>query len=194
MNFEELAAAVATQIIGSAKLTDIKPGIYTLLPGATVDDPCHLVSEKKQKYPISVRSLAAMRIVTDASKVTAKTTVDARESEQFTNLQSALVNDGLKISESTKFNVVGQLKIMDIATDEPVYKNQHYQGYADYVKKTRKIANLPRKTQEERDARTAGFTDASEALRATGVNKGAKAPKADDLTQVLTMPYFTVSN
>jgi hypothetical protein len=194
MTFAELQTAVAEQQLGNAKLTDIKTGTYSLVLGATKEDPCHLIGSKKEKYPISVRSLAAMRIVTDASKVAlAKTTREARDNDAFSTLQKSIVDDSLPVTEATKFNVVGHLKIQDVVTEEPVYKNEHYVGYPIYVKASRKAANLPRKTEDERTIRNAAFTEATDNLRASGVNKGAKAPK-DEPNSYIMMPVFTVTN
>lgn len=193
MDFKKLREKIASEQLGSNRLTDIPAGTYSLVLPATDEGQIVLVNEKKNKYPITPRGLASMRIVTDKSKLTVKTTKEARESEEFSNLQKAIVEDNFEVSETTKFNVVGHLRIHDAATDACIMKNQWYIGYPEYVKKTRKIANLPRVTKDEIAARTAGFTEASESLRASGVKKGADAPKDVDENYLL-MPVFTVTN
>jgi hypothetical protein len=193
MNFTELKEKIASEQLGGARLTDIKPGSYKLVLPSTEDGVINLVDDKKHKYPITARGLASMRIVTDASKITVKTTREARElPEVFGNLQKAIVDEGLAISESTKFNVVGGLRVYD-AAGEPVYKNLHYQGYPEYLKATRKAFNMPKTTKNEETARNAAFTEAGDTLRQTGVNKGTKAPKDVD-DSYICMPVFTISN
>jgi hypothetical protein len=152
-----------------------------------------LVAGKNAKYPIGVRSLAAMRIVTDASKVTVKTTREARDNENFNTLQNAIVNENLPVTEATKFNVVAHLRVHDAATDAQILKNEHYKGYPEYVKTTRKIAaKFPRNivlTEAQQAERNTAFTEATDALRASGAKS-----VADDDKNYIMMPVFTVSN
>jgi hypothetical protein len=193
MDFKTLQEKIAEQQLGGARITDIKLGTYKLVLPEKEDGVIYLSNDKKAKYAITTRGLASMRIVADASKITVKTTSDARNlPDVFSNLQTAIVNDGVAISEATKFNVVGQLRVHD-ATDTPVYRNQHYKGYADFLKSSRKAFNMPNVTPNEQSARTAAFTDANDALRASGVNSGAKAPKDVDESYIC-MPVFTISN
>lgn len=193
MNYTELQKSIAEQQLGSARLTDIPKGTFAIALPSKEGDPIYLVGEKKSKFPIGLRSLAAMRIVTDASKVTVKTTREARDSENFNTLQNAIVNENLVISDATKFNVVGHLRVHDAGTDAQILKNEHYKGYPEYVKTTRKIAaKYPRNvvlTESQAAERNTAFTEATEALRASG----AKSVPNDDKNYIM-MPVFTVTN
>lgn len=191
MDFKILSEKIAEVQLGSAKITDMKKDVYSLI--IVDEDTVSLVSSKKTKYPLGHRALAAMRIVTDANKVSlVKTTREARDNENFGTLQKSIVNEGLTIDEKTKFTVVGHLRIQD-AEGASVYKNEHYRNYSDYTKAARKAFNMPKKTQDEKDARIAAFNDATEALRASGVKTGTNAPKEVD-ESYLMMPVFTVTN
>ena len=191
MNFKELSEKIAAEQLGGAKLTDIKVGVYSLdIDGESIN----LVSEKKAKYPITLRSLASMRVVADANKLaTLKTTKDARESEDVHNLQDSIANEGIILSENTKFNVIGHLKIVDSATEKPVYRNSFYSGYPAYLKAAREANLMAKKTDDEKAARNAAFTAATETLRASGVKTGEGAPK-DVPESYLQMPVFKITN
>lgn len=189
MTFAELSKSVADAQLGNARLTDVKAGTYSI---AIDGDKIFLVSEKKVKIPVnSAATLAALRISTDATKAaTCKTTREARDSDNYWTLQKAIISEGFQLSESTKFNVIHRLKIQDVATDAPVYKNEHYKGYPEYVKSTRKAAAMPAVTDNDKLARNAAFSEASDALRASGV-KGT-VPNTEDA--FVLMPVFSVSN
>lgn len=193
MNFNELQKSIADQQLGTARITDMKKGVYKLVLPSKEGEAILLVGEKKEKYPIGLRSLAAMRIVDDASKITVKTTREARDNGIVKTLQDAIVNEGVAISEATKFNVVGHLRVHDAGLDSQVLKNENYKGYPEYVKTTRKIAaKYPRTavlTEAQQTERNAAFTEATETLRASG----AKAVADDDKNYIM-MPVFTVTN
>jgi hypothetical protein len=194
MNFEQLQKSIAEQQLGNARLTDIKKGVYSLALPAKDGEQIYLVGTKNAKYPIGLRSLAAMRVVTGPDKITVKTTREARENANFNTLQNAIVEDKLPLTEATKFEVVGHLRIHDAGTDGPIYKNEHYKGYPEYVKTTRKIANQfpagKEYTDAEKTVRNTMYTEAAEALRSSGVKTGVK----DEDNNFLLMPVFTVSN
>jgi hypothetical protein len=194
MNFEKLQKEIADLQLGNAKLTDIKTGTYALVLPAKDGETIFLVGAKKNKYPISLRGLAAMRVVTAADKITVKTTKEARDNDNFRSLQSAIVDDSLPITENTKFSVVGHLRIHDAGSDELVYKNEHYTGYPEYVKTTRKIAAKYPSTgtfsEVEKADRNAQYTEATEVLRASKVKKDTVI----DDKNLIMMPVFTVTN
>jgi hypothetical protein len=193
MDFATLKTKVAEAQIGRSRLTDLKKGTYTLAldPDPKVEN-VYLVSEKKVKTPISINSLAGMRVVTSVDGMaTIVTTADARENaDKVGTLQNMVANEGFAISETTKFNIVHHLRIKETGTDAFVYKNEHYKNYADYVKTSRKIAALPGDTKPERDAKAIAFTEASEALRSGGLKSTATL---EDKNLIL-MPVFTVTN
>lgn len=181
MNYSDLTKAVLTAPINNARMTDLEKGTYKL----EIDgDAIHLVSEKKQKTNLTVNSLAAMRIVADATKAaTAVNTRDARTNPDYSTLQQALIAEKVTISDTTKFNVVHKIQIQDAVTDSPVFKNEYYKGYPEYVKASRKAMLIP-----AGDLRNAAFSEASEALRASQVKTGTPQ---DDKT-LLKMPVFTI--
>lgn len=186
MNYTDLTKAVLSAPINNARLTDLEKGTYSLqIDGENIN----LVSEKKQNTRLSVNSLAAMRVVADAvSAATAINTRDARTNPAYSTLQAALVAEKVTISDATKFNVVHKIRIQDAVTDSPVFKNEHYKGYPEYVKASRKAAGMPLVTEEQRAARNAAFTEASEALRASGIKSGT----ATDDKNLLLMPVFMI--
>ena len=182
MTFEELNDKVLKAQAGNGRMTDIVSGIYTPL---IEDKNIFLVSEKGQRVRVTENSLASMRIVTDATKAAeAKTTRDARSSETYSTLQAALAADKTKISEKTKFNVVHRLRIVDTATENLVYRNEHYKGYPAYLKSARVAAALTDATERQN-----AFAEASEALRQTGVKNGI----TEEDKNLVLMPVFTVT-
>lgn len=187
MDFNTLAKQLAEVQLGNARMTDVATGTYAI---AIEGDKVSLVSETKQRIPVSLPSLAAMRIVADASKATAaKTTREARESADYSNLQKAITLEGKSLTDKTRFTVVHRLQIQDVVNDAPIYKNECYKGYPEYVKASRKAANLPSASDEQKAARNAAFTEASEELRKSGVKAGIAA----DNKNLLLMPVFTVA-
>ena len=186
MNYTDLTKAVLSAPINNARMTDLEKGTYSLVIDG---DNIALVSDKKQKTRLSVNSLAAMRIVANAADAAKATnTRDARTAPEYSTLQAALVAEKVTISDATKFNVVHKIRIQDAVTDSPVFKNEHYKGYPEYVKASRKAAGLPTVTEEQRSARNAVFTEASEALRASGV----KPNTPTDDNNLLLMPVFMI--
>lgn len=187
MNFADLTKKVVEVALGGARMIDIATGSYSVLSDG---ENVFLVSEKKERVPVTLAGLASLRIVEDAAKAQAvKTTRDARESIDYTNLQKALLAEKVKLSESTKFNVVHRLQIIDVATDQPIYKNDCYKGYPEYMKASRNAANLPKASEEQIAVRNAAFTDASDALRKSGLKSGITA----DSKNLQQMPVFTVT-
>jgi hypothetical protein len=188
MTIAELSKAVADAQLGNARMTDIKSGTYTI---GIDGDKIHLLSDKKTKVPLaSVNTLAGLRIATDAAKAAScKTTREARDSENYNTLQKALIAESVKLSENTKFTVIHRLKIQDVVTDSPVYKNENYKGYPEYVKAARKAAAMSTATPDNVAARNAAFTEATDALRASGVKAGVK----DVDESYMLIPVFSVS-
>jgi hypothetical protein len=188
MDFAKLTTNVLAVVLGGQRMTDIATGSYSIVPEG--DDKIYLVSEKKEKVLVSAASLAALRIVSDATKAAAvKTTREARESGDYSTLQKALVAEQVKLSENTRLNVVHRLQIMDTINDAPVYKNDCYQGYPEYMKASRSAFALPSVSPEQITARNNAFTEASENLRKTGLKKGITA----DNKHLQLMPVFTVA-
>jgi hypothetical protein len=189
MTFAELSKSVADAQLGNARLTDVKAGTYSI---AIDGDKIFLVSDKKVKIPVnSAATLAGLRISTDAAKAaTCKTTREARDSDNYNTLQKMIVAEGFQLSESTKFNVIHRLKIQDVATDSPVYKNEHYKGYPEYVKSARKAAAMPAVTLNDQTARSTAFSEATDALRLSGVK--STVPNTDEA--FILMPVFSVTN
>jgi hypothetical protein len=184
MNFAELSKAVAEVSLAQARITDVAPGVHTI----SIDgEKVYLVNEKKEKFPISTRSLAAMRIVKSAADaLKATNTADARETDVYGTLQDSIKKENIKVDENTKFTCVHRLAIQDTINNQPVYKNNNYKGYPEYVKSARKASALPSVSDEQKTARNNAFTEASEALRASGA-------KSTDAKHCLLMPVFTVS-
>lgn len=187
MDFTTLSKNLAEVQLGSARMTDVATGTYAIhIDG----DKVALVSETNQKIPVSLPSLAAMRIVADAAKAaTAKNTREARDNADYSNLQKAITLEGKSLNEKTRFTVVHRLQIQDVVNDLPIYRNECYKGYPEYVKASRKAAGMPNASVEQTSARNAAFTEASEELRKTGVKSGITA----DAKNLLLMPVFTVS-
>ena len=190
MTFSQLNKEIQKVVLGTARMTDIKDGIYHL---ESAGDKLTLVSETGHKVPVNTNNLAAlasMRIVEDikeAQKVS--TTADARISPAYSNLKDKMAKEAIELDEACKFNVVHRLKIKDIATDTLVYQNVNYNGYPQYVKATRKVNALPNLTPTEQTARQHAFADASETLRASGVKEGVKESNEN----LILMPVFTLT-
>jgi len=196
MKFEQLKEKLAKVQIGRSRLTDLKKGVYSIeLDADAANETVYLVSDKKVRTPISVTAFAGLRIVTSADHATVSiTTADARDNENYRSLQHSVVNEGMTIDSSTKFTVVHNLRIKEAASDDLVYKNENYNGYAAYLKSSREAAALPgakvTDTDEQKTARNAAFTKAGEELRASKVKPNTPIT---DKTLVL-MPVFTVTN
>lgn len=184
MNFAELSKAVAETSLAQARITDVAPGVHSL----TIEgEKVFLVNEKKEKFPISTRSLAAMRIVKNAADAAKATnTADARDTDVYGTLQDSIKKEGISVTENTKFTCVHRLPIWDAINTQPVYKNNNYKLYPEYVKAARKASALPARTPEEVIVRNNAFTEASETLRASGA-------KSTDAKHQLLMPVFMVS-
>jgi hypothetical protein len=193
MNFKDLAKSISEAQLGSARMTDVAAdkGVYNVLIGS--DDKVSLVSEKKHKVAITnIATLAAMRItdnVEEAVKVTS--TREARSNENYSTLQAACNAEGFVLSPDTKFTVVHRLQIIDTEKDEPIFKNELYTGYAAYSKGARKAFAMANGTNDEKAARTLAFTEASDALRASGL-KNKNTPKTEE--NLLLMPVFTITS
>lgn len=170
MNFEQLSKGILDAKLGGNRITDLDSGVYTV----SIDgEKVFLVSEKKGKVPVTVAGLAALRIVESKDKaIVVKTTREARESSDYSTLQKALLAETVKLDDSTKFEVVHRLRIIDGTSDSPIYKNNCYNGYPQYVKASRNANAMPALTDEQKTARNNAFTEASEALRASGVKSG----------------------
>ena len=190
MTFSQLTKAIAAVTLGTARMTDIKDGIYHL---ECAGDKVSLVSETGHIVPINTNnfaSLASMRITDDekeAKKIA--TTADARISPVYSNLKDKVAKEKIDLDDSVKFNVVHRLKIKDIATDTLVYQNNCYNGYPQYVKAARKANSLPNITPAEQTSRQQAFADASEELRLSGVKDGVKESNEN----LVLMPVFTVT-
>ena len=188
MNFDELSKKVAEATLGSNRMTDIAEGTYTI---GVEGDKVMLVSEKKEKVPITVNGLAALRIVEDAAKAkTILTTREARESSDYSTLQKAIVSDSAKLNDSTQLKVVHRLRIIDGISGKEVYKNNCYNGYPEFVKASRIANAMPAVSDEQKTARNNAFTEATEALRASGVKSGITVE--DKNLQLL--PVFQVTS
>jgi len=186
MTFEQLAKAVSETTIGRSRLTDLGKGVYTIQLDPKSDTSAFLVSDKKKKTPVSIEALAALRIVKSAADAaTAVYTNEVRENAQYGNLQDSITNEGLKINENTKLEVVHKLRVKDAVTGDIIYRNEHYKNYADYVKASRKAALITADAE-----RRAAFTEASEALRTGGLK--TPTPALEDKNLVM-IPVFTVS-
>ncbi len=184
MNFAELSKAVAEISLAQARITDVAPGVHTL---AIDGEKVFLVNEKKEKFPITTRSLASMRIVKNAADATkAATTAEVRDIDTYGTLQKSIKEEGVKVDENTKFTCVHRLPIWDSVNSQPVYKNNNYKLYPEYVKAARKASALPAVSDEQKAAKANAYTEASEALRASGA-------KSTDAKHQLLMPVFTVS-
>jgi hypothetical protein len=190
MTFAQLTKKIQEVSLGTARMTDIKDGIYHL---ECAGDKVTLVSETGHKVPVNTNNfaaLASMRIVEDekaAQKIA--TTADARISPVYSNLKDKLAKEGAELDESFKFNVVHRLKIKDVATDTLVYQNVHYNGYPEYVKAARKANALPNITPAEQTARQQAFADASENLRNSGIKEEVK----ESSENLVLMPVFTMT-
>lgn len=190
MDFKELSQKIVDAPIGQSRLTDMNKGTYSLVISAD-GKSIALVSDKKKKTPITVNSLAAMRVVADAATAaTVETTRDARTSDAYSPLQELLASERVKVSESTKFNVVHKLRILDTITGKPIFRNEHYTGYPAYVKASREASQLPGDTDAQKAAKNAAYTAASEVLHATEVKTGT----AIEEKNLIMMPVFTVTN
>lgn len=188
MNFDELSKKVAEATLGSNRMTDIAEGNYTI---GVDGEKVMLVSEKKEKIQISVNGLAALRIVEDAAKAKAiATTRDARESSDYSTLQKAVVSEAVKLNDSTQLKVVHRLRIIDGVNDKPIFKNNCYNGYPEFVKASRKASAMPAVSEEQRTERANAFTEATETLRASGVKSGITVE--DKNLQLL--PVFQVTS
>lgn len=188
MDFKTLAKKLAEITLGTARMTDIKDGVYHIAFGE--NDSVILVSDKAHKVPVSnMATLASLRIC-ESPEVAKKAvnTRDARTTEGYSNLQSGLKSEAIALDDKTTFKVIHRLQIQDIANEAPIYQNPCYKGYPEYVKASRKAANLPNATEEQTKIRNAAFTDASEELRKSGVKAGTTAT-AENL---LLMPVFQV--
>lgn len=189
MNFKDLTEGVLKAPIGNGRLTDLKKGKYNLMIDG---DDVFLIDVKKSKTPISVNSLAALRVVTDIEK--ASKVIDTRsaraETETYGNFKTLIQAEGAKLDEKTSFEVVHHLRIIDSISDKPVYKNEHYQGYPEYLKTTRKISADRSQDKDAIAARGVAYTAASETLRATEL-KAAVTLKDENL---MMMPVFVVTN
>lgn len=188
MTLNELAKAVAEAQLGNPRMTDVVSGTHTI----SIDgEKVFLVSDKKVKVPISIPSLASLRIVTsEANAKTAANTREARTNENYKPFQAALAAEGgVKLDANTKFTVVHRLPIVDSITGETLLRNENYKGYPEYVKSARKASAMPSVTPEQITARNNAFTEASEALHASGYKAGIAATEKTSLM----LPVFTVS-
>ena len=187
MTFPELQLEVQKAQVGNAKVTDIATGEYTLsIEGDAGEEKLFLVAAVTNKrHSISVPGLASLRMVTkvdDATKIAA--TNEVAEAEGYSNLQTAmLAEDGMKLTDKTKFTAVHRLRILDQQTGLPIYRNNFYNGYGAYLKGARIAGNMP-----AGDDRNSKFGELNDALRATGV----KANIATDDKTLVLMPVFTV--
>ena len=186
MDFTELTKKVKEAAIGTGRMTDVKNGVYHIDPSGK--NIC-LVSEKKQRIAVTENALAALRIVESSDSMKdIVTTRDARNSEAFKNLQDAVEAESVKLSADTKFEVVGHLRILDITTDKPTYRNECYKGYPSYVKASRIAAAMPHATDEQTSARNLAFSEASEELHTSGL----KPSITEEDKNLMLIPVFKV--
>jgi hypothetical protein len=182
MDYGKLTIGIANAPIGGARMTDVADGVYNLkIEGEDV----FFQAPKKPRLKVTENALAALRVVTDAALAASlKTTKDFRESNVGMNLQNAITTEQVKeLNANTQFTVCHRVQIVDSITGTPIYKNEHYNGYPEYLKEARAAAKL------EGTARTDAFTLASEKLRATTVKAGTPA----EAKNILHMPVFIVS-
>jgi hypothetical protein len=191
MDFNDINRLVKEAPLGIGRITEIPSGEYNLdiLNSSDPKVAPRIVFKgitSKKKFGISPNGLAAARIVAtpDVAKKAA-TTVQARETEGYENLQASLEKDGAKpLTKETKFTVVHQLNIMD--REDPskhVYKNEAYLGHKQYLKEAAKVALMP-----AGDDKNAEWARIGDVLRLTGVD-----PTKDKPEFYLTMPVFVVS-
>lgn len=189
MDYKDLTKKVTEASLGNARMTDIAVGKYAV--AIEGEDKIFLVDEKKVKVPVTATGLAALRIV-ESQEVAKKiaTTREARESSDYKTLQKALQGEsGVVLSDKTRFNVVHRLRIIDNINDKPVYKNECYIGYPEYVKAARLASAMPSVSDDQKTARANAFTEASENLRKSGIKTGINSE--DKNLQLL--PVFTVT-
>lgn len=190
MTFNELQSAVEKAPIGIARITDVTNGDYKLAieEGDSADKAkLFLVSEKTgKKHSITVNGLAAMRVVASASDAAkATTTADARVSPDYANLQARVAEEnGVKITDKTKFTAVHSLRILDAETELPVFKNSCYIGYPAYIKAARSARTIVDATE-----RNNKYNELNDSLRSSGVKKNTK----ETAENLILMPVFMVS-
>jgi hypothetical protein len=188
MTFAELNKAVAEAQINTQRLTDLATGTYSPI---IVKDRAYLTNASGVKVPVTENSLASLRIVkSKADAIESKSTAEARANDKYSSFQKTAADEKIELKETTKFEVVHQLKILDSITDEPILKNNAYRNYADYQKASRKAFNMPHSNDTETSARNQAFNDATEALRAGGADKA----KAADVKNHLMMPVFVIAS
>jgi len=186
MNFEALKKAIIAAPINNSRMTDLAIGsIHNIAIDVDKDgkDIYFLVdATSKKRTPSGANALAAMRIVSDENAAKLVTTTrDARNSADYKPLQAAVAAEAITLNESTKFKVVHQLEILDPVTNVPYYANDNYNGYPAYLKAAQKAGRL---LGTERQT---AFTEATEALRASGLKVAEAAAKK------LKMPVFVVT-
>jgi hypothetical protein len=191
MDFTDVTRLVREAQLGVGRITDVAPGDYNLdiLNSSDPKVEARIIfrnAATKKKYGITATGLANARIVPTADVAKkATTTAQARETEGYDNLQSALEKDGTKsLSKDMKFTVVHNLHIMD--REDPtkhVYKNEAYSGYKAYLKEADKVRRMP-----TGDDKTAEWARIGDALRATPIVEANNKPEF-----YLTMPVFVIS-
>jgi hypothetical protein len=193
---DQLREAIADAKIGRSRLTDLVKGKYTLSVVADKDDAkklhVSLISEKKVKTPLTVNSLAGMRIATSQAKVAnILSTEDARATEEIGTFQNSLAQDNSILTEGMQFEVIHKLRIKDNINDKNkwVYNNNCYKGYPEYVKMATKANGMPSATDDDTAARNAAFNEATATLRASGLKD--EVTLEDKNLQML--PVFTVT-
>jgi hypothetical protein len=193
---DQLREAIADAKIGRSRLTDLVKGKYTLSVVADKDDAkklhVSLISEKKVKTPLTVNSLAGMRIATSQAKVAnILSTEDARATEEIGTFQNSLAQDNSILTEGMQFEVIHKLRIKDNINDKNkwVYNNNCYKGYPEYVKMATKANGMPSATDDDTAARNAAFNEATTTLRASGLKD--EVTLEDKNLQML--PVFTVT-
>jgi hypothetical protein len=197
---DQLREAIANAQVGRSRLTDLVKGKYTLSVVADEKDAkklhVSLISEKKVKTPLTINSLAGMRIATSQAKVAnILSTEDARATEEIGTFQNSLALDNSILTEGMQFEVIHKLRIKDNINDKGtdktkwVYNNNCYKGYPEYVKAATKANGMPSATDDDAAARNAAFNEATATLRASGLKD--EVTLEDKNLQML--PVFTVT-
>lgn len=188
----DLKSAILSAEIGRSRLTNIPSGEYKVEAKTDKNGKAtYTLIGKGRRVPLSIESLAGLRITADPTKAkTFKTTSDAFGSDDVTTLQAALQKENATFSTDTTLHVVHKLRMIDSVSGKPIYQNRHYNKYGEFLKTTRDISLMPSETESEAIARRNAYRDANAALLASGVKSEVK--EDDDNLQL--MPVFQVKN
>jgi hypothetical protein len=177
--------------ISNGRLTDISKGSYTL--EVKTDDKKNLVialvGEKKNRIPVTVNGLAALRIAVSKDAVSKiESTEDARDSDEIRPFQAAILAEEVKLTPGLKFEVIHRLRMKDSVNGGWVYRNNCYTKYPEFLAASSKANAMPKVTTDEIAARNLAFNEATVALRASG----KKTEVTVDEKHLSLIPVFTV--